>query len=232
MKDAEPETQHRAIRSYVLREGRMTAAQRGAIGRLWGRYGVDPAPGAMLDPVRLFGNQQPTWLEIGFGNGETLAAIAAAHAENNYLGIEVHGPGVGHLLLRLEEQGLENVRVLRRDAVEVLRDQLPPASLAGVLLLFPDPWPKKKHHKRRILQPPFVALVARALRPGGLFHLATDWGDYARQMREVLLASAELASAGDGDGLVSRPEWRPPTRFERRGQRLGHQVWDLVFRRR
>ena len=230
--EALEQTRRRAIRSYVLREGRITPGQRGAIERLWGRYGVDAEPGAPLDPAQLFGNDRPVWMEIGFGNGETLAALAAAHPERSYLGIEVHGPGVGQLLLRLEQQQLRNVRVLRQDAVALLRERIPPGSLTGVLLLFPDPWPKTRHQKRRILQPGFAALVARALAPGGLFHLATDWEDYARQMREVLLASAAFVSAGDPEGCVERPVWRPLTRFERRGERLGHRVWELAFRRR
>jgi len=232
MSGAFDQARRRPIRSYVLRDGRMTPAQRGAIERLWARYGVDAEPSVPLDPAQLFGHDRPVWMEIGFGNGETLATLAAAHPERNYLGIEVHGPGVGQLLLRLQREGLANVRVLRQDAVALLRDRIPPESLAGVLLLFPDPWPKKRHHKRRILEPTFVALVARALAPGGLFHLATDWEDYAGQMREVLLASAAFVSAGDAEGGVPRPAWRPLTRFEQRGERLGHRLWELAFRRR
>ncbi len=232
MSEAVTEARRRPIRSYVLREGRMTPAQRGAIERLWARYGIAAESDASLDPASLFGNDRPTWMEIGFGNGETLATLAAAHPERGYLGVEVHGPGVGQLMLRLEREGLENLRVLRQDAVALLRDRIPPGSLAGVLLLFPDPWPKNKHHKRRILQPGFVSLVARALGPGALFHLATDWEDYARQMSEVLLRAIEFDSAGDPEGRVARPDWRPLTRFERRGERLGHRVWDLAFRRR
>lgn len=223
----------REIRSYVLREGRLTPGQQRAFDELWPRFGVDWQPGEPLDLPALFGNDHPVWLEIGFGNGESLAEMAASHPERNYLGIEVHRPGVGHLLLKLEERGLENVRVMRHDAVEVLRDALPEASLAGVQLFFADPWPKKKHHKRRIVQPAFMDLVARVLRPGGIFHAATDWQDYAEHMLEVFAGREDQFENLAGPGRYSpRPDDRPLTKFEQRGQRLGHGVWDILLRRR
>ena len=199
------------------------------------------APGAGLgpgDPARSAGpvlarRTPQLYLEIGFGNGETLATMAEAHPERRYLGVEVHRPGVGHLLLELDRRGLDNVRVLRQDAVELLTQGLPRASLDGVYLFFPDPWPKQRHHKRRILSPAFVALLARVLRPGGTFHAATDWTPYAEQMLAVLTQAADtfVNTAPDG-GYCERPAERPETKFERRGQRLGHAVHDLVFRRR
>ena len=224
---------HRTIRSFVLREGRLTQAQARAFAELWPRFGVDWGPGTVLDPRVLFGDDAPIYLEIGFGNGETLAQMAAEHAERRYLGVEVHRPGVGHLLLELERRGLTNVRVLRRDAVELLTHGLPPASLDGVYLFFPDPWPKQRHHKRRILKPEFVDLLARVIRPGGTFHAATDWTPYAEQMLSVLDAATEAFINTAPDGSYSpRPDDRPLTKFERRDQRLGHAVHDLVFRRR
>jgi tRNA (guanine-N7-)-methyltransferase len=229
----EPRPHHRPIRSFVLREGRLTGAQGRAFQDLWPRFGVDWAPGERLDLPGLFGNDGEIFLEIGFGNGETLAALAERNPDRNYLGIEVHRPGVGHLLLELSKRGLTNVRVLRQDAVEVLQQALAPGSLAGVYLFFPDPWPKKKHHKRRILNPTFVRLLAQAIRPGGLLHATTDWLPYADWMMETLSAAAELFDNTAGRGAFSpRPEDRPLTRFERRGQRLGHPVRDLIFRRR
>ena len=179
----------------------------------------------------IFGRDAPRTLEIGFGNGESLVALAAAHPERDFLGIEVHRPGVGHLMLRAEELGLGNLRVICRDAVEVLQHCVPEASLDEVLLYFPDPWPKKRHHKRRIVQPDFVALVASRLRPGGVLRMATDWQPYAEHMLEVAGQCAALRNESPQGDYVPRPDSRPVTRFERRGQRLGHGVWDLAFRR-
>jgi tRNA (guanine-N7-)-methyltransferase len=226
--DAPP---HRPIRSYVLREGRLTAGQERAFAALWPRFGVEYT-GIPLDLPALFGNDRPVWLEIGFGNGDALATLAERHPDRNYLGIEVHRPGVGHLLLRLEAHALANVRLLRHDAVEVLRSALPPASLAGVYLFFPDPWHKRRHHKRRIVQPELVDLLARVIRPGGLFHAATDWEDYAQQMHAVIEASPAFENVAGPGRFAPRPDERPLTRFEQRGQSLGHGVWDLLFRRR
>lgn len=225
-----PSSLHRPIRSFVRREGRYTAAQRRAVEALLPRYGV-PAGEGLLDLVQLFGRAAPLHLEIGFGNGDALAAMAAAHPESNYLGIEVHRPGVGTLLRRLEAEGLGNVRVAGTDAVQFIGERLPDASLDAVYLFFPDPWPKTRHHKRRIVQPAFVALLRRKLRRGGVFRLATDWGEYAQWMLSVLSAADGFENLAGPGQFAPRPEARPLTRFERRGRRLGHEVWDLVFRR-
>ena len=225
-----PPKRHRSIRSFVLREGRLTPGQERAFLELWPSWGVDFRTEPELDPGRLFGNDNPLWLEIGFGNGESLATYAQNNPQINYLGIEVHGPGVGHLLLRIEELGLTNLRLMKHDAVEVLK-ALPDASLDGVMLFFPDPWHKKRHHKRRILQPGFIAELARLIKPGGLFHAATDWEDYAAHMMEVLSASKEFSNVAGEGNFSPRPASRPLTKFEQRGRRLGHGVRDLIFRR-
>jgi len=219
----------RTIRSYVLRQGRLTGAQRRARETLLPRFGI-PYARAPLDLDRTFGRAAPRILEVGTGMGETSARIAAAHPENDYIGIEVHAPGVGSLLNRIVEHGLANVRVIQHDAVEVLRDMIPPVALDGVHVFFPDPWPKKRHHKRRLIQPSFVTLLASRMKPGAYLHVATDWEDYARQILEVL--SAETLLANTCSGFAPRPEWRPRTKFEARGLRLGHRVWDLLFRRK
>jgi tRNA (guanine-N7-)-methyltransferase len=218
-----------SIRSYVLRQGRLTAAQQRACEELFPQFGI-PYRDGPLDLDEVFGRAAPKILEIGFGMGETTADIASRHPENDYLGIEVHTPGVGSLLRRVADAGLANVRVIRHDAVEVLRAMIPPASLAGVHIFFPDPWPKKRHHKRRLIQPFFVALLASRMKPGAYLHVATDWEDYAQQILEVL--SAEPSLANTADGFAPRPLWRPETKFETRGIRLGHRVWDVLFRRR
>ncbi len=221
---------HHPVRSFVLRQGRLTQGQQRALDTLWEHYSI-AACDEPLDLDAVFGRQAPRTLEIGFGNGAALAALAAAHPERDYLGIEVHRPGVGALLLTLEKQRLENVRVLCADAVAVLRTAIPDASLAAVHVYFPDPWPKLRHHKRRLIQPPFVALLAAKLRGGGYLHMATDWEDYAQHMLRVL----EVAPGFDnrcGTGQFSpRPADRPLTRFEQRGQRLGHPVRDLIYTR-
>ncbi|MEA3638403.1 MAG: tRNA (guanosine(46)-N7)-methyltransferase TrmB [Lamprobacter sp.] len=223
----------REIRSFVLREGRLTAGQERAFRELWPRFGIDWQPGEVFDPQALFATARPITLEIGFGDGESLAAMAAAAPERNFIGLEVHRPGVGHLLLRLEQRDLTNLRVLRTDATALFETGLPSASLDRVQLFFPDPWPKKRHHKRRILQPGFVAAVARVLQPGGIFHLATDWTPYADWMLAMLDDASELFENSAGLGQFSvRPAQRPITKFERRGQRLGHQVHDLIYQRR
>jgi tRNA (guanine-N7-)-methyltransferase len=216
------------IRSYVLRQGRVSAAQQRAHAALLPRFGIAYRP-QMLDFAQVFGRSAPAFLEIGFGMGETTAAIAAAHPANDYLGIEVHTPGVGALLKLIGERGLTNLRVVQHDAVEVLRDMIPESSLAGIHIYFPDPWPKKRHHKRRLIQPPLVGLLASRLAPGGYLHLATDWEEYAEQMLQVLGCEPMLENAAAR--YSPRPEWRPQTKFEARGLRLGHRVWDLVFRR-
>jgi tRNA (guanine-N7-)-methyltransferase len=218
------------IRSFVLRAGRITAAQKRALEELLPRYGIPFAPGP-LDLDRAFGRSAPRVLEIGFGNGDTLVELAAAAPDRDFIGVEVHPPGVGHCLLEIESRGLRNVRVIAHVAVEVLSQQLAPDSLVEVLLYFPDPGPKKRHHKRRIVQPGFAALVADRLKPGGSFRLATDWEPYAAWMLEVLGASPELENVAADGGCVEHPG-RSATRFENRGRRLGHAVFDLEFRRR
>jgi len=223
------EAAHRPIRSFVLRQGRMSEAQARACETLLPRYGIAFAP-RLLDLDREFGRHAPRVLEIGFGMGETTADIAAAHPGTDFLGIEVHAPGVGSLLRQVEARGLANVRVIRHDAVEVLQAMIAPESLDGIHVFFPDPWPKKRHHKRRLIQPPLARLLGERLRPGGYLHVATDWLDYAEQILAVL--SAEPLLANTAEGFAPRPEWRPLTKFERRGLRLGHEVRDVLFRRR
>jgi tRNA (guanine-N7-)-methyltransferase len=217
----------RTIRSFVRREGRLTRGQQRALQELWPRYGIEA--GAPVDLSARFGRRAPLTLEIGFGNGDTLLALASAHPEQDFLGIEVHRPGVGHLLQELERRRLDNVRVMRGDAVDILRDDLPARSLQRILLLFPDPWHKQRHHKRRIVQPAFVALLADRLADGGLLHMATDWEDYASHMLAVLEAGTSFRNCAPDGRFVTRPGYRPVTRFERRGQRLGHVVRDLLF---
>jgi tRNA (guanine-N7-)-methyltransferase len=221
----------RPIRSYVLRTGRMTPGQQRAFDRNWGRWGLEHADGT-LDFDACFGRAGPRVLEIGFGMGQSLVAMAAAAPASNFVGIEVHRPGVGKLLHAMAEQGVDNIRVYCHDAVEILRDCIAPGSLDCIQIFFPDPWHKKKHNKRRLIQPPFVARLVRALKPGGTLHLATDWEEYARQMMEVLSADPDLTNEFGEGAFSPRPEHRPLTKFELRGERLGHGVWDLVFRRR
>jgi tRNA (guanine-N7-)-methyltransferase len=221
----------RRIRSFVRREGRLTPGQERALNELLPRYGVAEDDG-IIDLDALFGRCAPRTLEIGFGDGESLASMAAAEPEVDFLGLEVHRPGVGRLLQRLEEQGLGNVRVIGQDAVEVLEKRIADASLDRVLLFFPDPWHKKRHHKRRILNPEFADLLARKIRSGGVFHAATDWRDYAEQMLEVMDACAGFDNINGPGRYAARPEYRIETKFERRGRRLGHGVWDLLYRRR
>ena len=218
----------RTIRSYVLRQGRMTPAQREALDVLWERFGITPAD-IPRDLDALFGRHAPRILEIGFGMGDALAAMAQANPEQDYLGIEVHRPGVGSLLRQLDVEKLSNVRVLCADAVQVLEQHMPDHSLDAVHLFFPDPWPKRRHHKRRMVQPAFMALVARKLKPGGCFHFATDWQEYAQHVMHLLSGTPEFVNAAGAAHYSPRPDYRPLTKFERRGQRLGHQVWDLIF---
>jgi len=223
------EPPRRTIRSYVLRQGRLTDAQRRAHEALLPRFGI-PYARAPLDLERAFGRAAPKILEIGFGMGETTAEIAARYPQNDYLGIEVHTPGVGGLLKRAAARGPANLRIVQHDAVEVLEHMIFPASLDGAHVFFPDPWPKKRHHKRRLVQAPFIELLATRMKPGAYLHIATDWEDYARQIIEVL--SAEPLLANTAGGFAPRPAWRPLTKFESRGLKLGHKVWDAVFRRR
>jgi len=221
----------RPIRTFVRREGRMTVAQQRAFIEYWGRFGVE-ADDRLLDLDKVFGRSTSGVLEIGFGNGESLAAMASAHPDVNYLGIEAHRPGVGHLLLRVARLQLTNLRVMCADAVEVLEKQLPDACLDRIQIFFPDPWPKTRHHKRRLIQPRNVGLLARKLKPFGQLHLATDWEDYALSMLDILSATPELVNTVSGNGFAPRPAWRPITRFEQRGLRFGHVIRDLLFARR
>lgn len=228
----DPETGRplRKVRSFVLREGRLTTGQARALDELWPRFGIDYRA-QPVDPAQLFGRAAPLVLEIGYGMGGSLLAMAAAEPDKNFLGIEVHTPGVGALLMGIEEHALANVRTLHHDAVEVLEHMLPDASIDRLQLYFPDPWHKKRHHKRRIVQPAFVALLVRKLKPGGLLHFATDWQAYAEWMLAVLTAEPALANESPTGDYMPQPAWRPHTKFEARGERLGHGVRDLLFRR-
>jgi tRNA (guanine-N7-)-methyltransferase len=218
----------RPVRSYVLRQGRISSAQERALEELLPRYGI-AFSGQPIDAAQIFDRSAPLVLEIGSGMGETTAAIAQAGPETDFIAVEVHGPGVGSLLRKIGELGLTNLRVMRHDASEVLERMIGDATLAGIHVFFPDPWPKKRHHKRRLVQPPFVALMARKLKPGGYVHLATDWEEYAEQMLAVL--SAEPLLNNSADAYAPRPAYRPLTKFEARGLKLGHAVRDLIFRR-
>ncbi len=223
------EASHRPIRSFVVRAGRMGTGQIRALAELGPTF-VLPYQAEPLDLTQAFGRAAPCVLEIGFGMGDATAHIAKALPDTHFLGVEVHPPGVGALLKHISEQGLSNVRIVQHDAVEVLDHMLWPHSLAGVHIYFPDPWHKKRHHKRRLIQPAFVSKLVTRLAPDGYVHCATDWEPYAQQMLDVL--SAEPALVNTAPGFAPRPPWRPLTKFERRGMNLGHGVWDLVFRRR
>ena len=221
----------RHIRSYVLRQGRISNAQQRALDNLLPRYGVAFAP-QLLDLDAVFARTGPKILEIGFGMGETTAAIAATHPEIDYLGVEVHAPGVGSLLKQIDERALGNLRIVRHDAVEVLTHMIAPGSLAGIHIFFPDPWPKKRHHKRRLIQPLLSALLVQKLHPGGYLHAATDWHEYAEHILAVLRATPGLVNTAAADaGYAPRPGYRPLTKFEQRGLKLGHGVWDVIFSR-
>lgn len=214
------------IRSFVLRQGRISNAQRRACENLLPKYGI-PFNENLLDLDQVFGRQAPKILEIGFGMGESTATIAQSHPENDYLGIEVHTPGVGSLLNQIEQLELLNLRIIQHDAVAVLQHMLPAACLNGIHIFFPDPWPKAKHHKRRLIQPVLIARLCEHLKPGGYIHVATDWEDYAVQILQVLQSEPQLGNTAADYAL--RPEYRPLTKFEQRGLRLGHAVWDLIF---
>tara|TARA_R110000868_G_scaffold380784_4_gene647036 strand:+ start:29064 stop:29747 length:684 start_codon:yes stop_codon:yes gene_type:complete len=219
---------HRKIRSFVRREGRITKGQQRALDELLPVYGLQLSAG-LIDTANVFENDHPCTLEIGFGNGHALLEMAAKNPDNNYIGIEVHRPGVGNLLLGIEEQGLTNIRVFNDDAVEVLKQCIPNESLDRVLLFFPDPWHKKRHHKRRILQTGFVNAIQQKLKSGGIFHMATDWENYAEHMMDLMTARDDFNNQAGQCNYTERPDYRPLTKFEQRGIRLGHGVWDLMF---
>lgn len=229
MTEIPPRLTSQSIRSFVLRQGRMSPAQHRYLDAMMPRVGIGFRP-EVIDAQRVFGRVAPLVVEIGFGMGAATADIAAARPDEDFIGIEVHAPGVGNLCKLIDERRISNLRIVQHDAVEVLRDMIAPDSLAGVHIYFPDPWPKKRHHKRRLVQGPMVRLVAERLAPGGYLHCATDWEDYAVQMLEVL--GAEPLLANTSDGFAPRPGFRPLTKFEQRGLRLGHGVWDLMFQRR
>lgn len=224
-----PPAHRRGIKSFVLRAGRMGTGQMRALETLGPRF-LLPYRAEPLLPQAVFGREAPLVLEIGFGMGDATARIAQALPGTDFLGVEVHTPGVGALLKHIGEKQIENIRLVQHDAVEVLENMITPGSLAGVHIFFPDPWHKKKHHKRRLIQPPFVARLVTRVAPGGYLHCATDWQPYAEQMLEVL--SAEPALRNTAEGYASKPDYRPLTKFENRGLKLGHGVWDLVFQRR
>ncbi len=229
-KEQDRERPRRAVRSFVKRTGRVTPSQQRALDELWPQFGIDPS-GDVPDVTAIFGRTAPVVLEIGFGNGESLVQLAAAHPELDFLGIEVHEPGVGHCLLGIEDRELRNLRLICADAIDVLQKNVPPGSVQRINLYFPDPWPKKRHHKRRIVQPGFLELVAGCLEAEGTLQIATDWQNYAEHIDEVVGASAhfDLDERREHDG--SEPLDRPPTKFEARGRRLGHRIWDWRFRK-
>ena len=219
------------VRSFVLRKGRITVAQKKALETLWPVFGVTlDEHSAKLDSRVLFGDSRELVLEIGFGNGESFVEMAGRAPECGFLGIEVHPPGIGHALMRIAAEGLDNVRLIRADAVEVLAEHIRDASLSRVQVYFPDPWPKARHHKRRLIQKPFIDRLHRKLAFGGELHCVTDWREYAASIRDLLLSDPRWRNLGGTDGFAVRPEWRPQTKFERRGLSKGHQVWELRYR--
>ena len=230
MTESEQKPFLRRIRSFVRREGRLTPGQQRALDELWPQFGIEQND-TLLDLDTVFGRSAPRVLEIGFGNGASLLKMAQDNPDMDYLGIEVHRPGVGNLLLNIELEAVTNIRVMTEDAVDILKQQIPDASFDLVQLFFPDPWHKKKHHKRRIVQADFVQLLRKKLKPGGRFHMATDWQDYAEHMLEVMMAAEGFTNTSASNDYIERPESRPLTKFEQRGHRLGHGVWDLIFKK-
>ncbi len=221
----------RTVRSFVRREGRLTPGQQKALDDLWPLFGIEDT-GPELNFDQLFGRTASRVLEIGFGNGSSLAEMAAKQTDADFIGVEVHRPGVGQLLNLIKQHELSNLRVACTDAVELLKTRIANQSLDRVQLYFPDPWHKKRHHKRRIIQPVFVNLLAKKLKSGGHLHMATDWQDYAEQMLDDLSASDDFVNSAPDGAYIARPDYRPLTKFEQRGQRLGHGVWDLLFKRK
>lgn len=226
-----PDSRKRQIRSFVLRQGRVTLAQKRAFTEHWPHYGIEYS-GEPKNFDAVFSKPAELVLEIGFGNGEQMHFAATNEPQRNFIGVEVHGPGVGRLLNALAEDNLNNARIYQHDAVEVLKHEIPDASLAEVRIYFPDPWHKKRHHKRRMIQADFVKLLCRKMKPGGLLHLATDWENYAVHMWDVCDAEPLLENQNGVRGFAARPEWRRQTHFETRGLKLGHGVWDLLYTRR
>jgi tRNA (guanine-N7-)-methyltransferase len=224
------EAGRRPVRSFVLRGGRLTEGQKRALDEYWPRFGIEKGE-SLLDFKTLFGNGAPVIMEIGFGNGDATWQMAQACPAQNYVGVEVHQPGVGHLLLKIKQHGIENIRIVSEDAVEFLRERVAEESLDGVRIYFPDPWPKKRHNKRRIIQPALIALLASRMRPGALLHLATDWEPYAAYMLEVMQSSDGFVNLSPTGDFCAQPEWRPRTKYEKRGEGLGHQVRDLLFKK-
>lgn len=220
----------RAIRSFVRRQGRITPRQEKACENFLDQYGLRVEAG-VIEPSQIFSRQAPLVLEIGFGMGHALLEMATSHPEWDYLGVEVHRPGIGHLLAEASARGLTNLRIFTEDVVQVLNQAIPDESLSQVLIFFPDPWPKKRHHKRRLIQPEFVALVEKKLQKNGTLHLATDWEDYAQHMLSVLSTSPGWQNQAPEGSFIPRPLSRPVTKFEQRGERLGHSVWDLLFQK-
>lgn len=219
------------IRSFVLRQGRITSGQERALAEHWPRYGLEVDENLRVDAASLFGDARELILEIGFGNGESFVQMAEDAPQQGFVGIEVHRPGVGHALVLAAVAGIDNLRVIRHDAVAIIRDHVPDGALSRVQIYFPDPWPKARHHKRRIVQRAFTDLIWRKLRAGGEIHCATDWENYAEWMRDVFAGDPKWQNLGGADGFAPRPDWRPQTKFERRGERLGHGVWDLRYRK-
>jgi tRNA (guanine-N7-)-methyltransferase len=229
MTEEKPDLRHRHIRSFVLRTGRISTAQQRCLDTLLPKFGIAYTPHA-LDLDAAFGRSAPKIMEIGFGMGEPTAHIAKSHPQNDYFAIEVHTPGVGSLLKQIDEQELSNIRIMQHDAVEIIRDMLPDNALDGVHIFFPDPWHKARHNKRRLIQQPFISQLAKKIKPGGYLHVATDWQDYAEQILAVL--SAEPLLENTAEGYAPKPDYRPLTKFENRGIKLGHGVWDIVFGRK
>jgi tRNA (guanine-N7-)-methyltransferase len=224
------DTHTHRIRSFIRRQGRLTPGQQHALDHLWRTYGLDPT--VKYDFKSIFGRDAALIVEIGFGNGESLLEMAQANPHQNFIGIEVHRPGVGHLLLKLHELNITNVRIYNHDAVDILEQRIADNSLAGVQLFFPDPWHKTRHHKRRIVNASFMGLLAQKLQRGGYFHAATDWQNYAEQMLVALARDTHFFNASPTGDYCERPDYRPLTKFENRGLRLGHGVWDLIFQKR
>jgi tRNA (guanine-N7-)-methyltransferase len=224
------EPKHRTVRSFVLRKGRLTTAQQHALDELWPHYGIDQRE-TVLDFDDHFERVADLILEIGFGNGESTWRMAQQEPDKNFIGVEVHPPGVGHLMLALEKHVIENVRIVCADAVPFLQNRIAPGSLAGVRIYFPDPWPKKRHHKRRLIQPGFVDLLARCMAKDAILHCATDWQPYAGHILEVMQSREDFVNLSPAGDYCERPVWRPCTKYEARGERLGHEVRDLLYQR-